>query len=192
MRYSVVKRVADVSLAAAAGAVLAPLIVLLVVLIKLDSRGPVIFRQKRAGCGKSHFDMLKFRSMRADTPKDVPTHLLQDPDVYITRMGRFMRRTSLDELPQLYNIIVGDMSIVGPRPALWNQYDLIGLRERYGANNIRPGLTGLAQVMGRDELPIKVKARYDIMYYRRMNLVLDAQIILKTFENVISARGLHH
>jgi len=130
--------------------------------------------------------------MRTDAPKDMPTHLLKDPDVHITRMGRFLRRTSLDELPQLVNIIVGDMSIVGPRPALWNQFDLIELRERYGANSIRPGLTGLAQVMGRDELPVKVKARYDIIYFRKMSFDMDCKIILKTIRDVIGARGLHH
>ncbi|MCL2852889.1 MAG: sugar transferase [Defluviitaleaceae bacterium] len=190
--YSILKRVIDLGLAIAACIVLAPFMALLIAMIKLDSPGPVIFRQKRVGRDKHHFDILKFRTMRIDTPKDVPTHMLKDPDVYVTRAGRFLRRTSLDELPQLVNIIKGDMSIVGPRPALWNQYDLIGLRDKYGANGIRPGLTGLAQIMGRDELPIKVKARYDVIYCRKMCLSLDIKIILRTFGNVIRARGLHH
>ena len=190
--YLMLKRVIDLGLVLTAGVVLAPLIALLVAVIKLDSPGPVIFRQKRVGRGKRHFDILKFRTMRIDTPKDVPTHMLKNPEAYITRAGRFLRRTSLDELPQIVNIVKGDMSIVGPRPALWNQFDLIGLRERHGANDIRPGLTGLAQVMGRDELPIRVKARYDIIYYRKMSFRLDAKIILKTFGNVLIARGLRH
>lgn len=190
--YKIFKRCIDFCLALSACLVFAPLMLILAVLIKLDSRGPVIFKQKRAGRDKCLFQMLKFRTMRTDAPKDMPTHLLKDPDVHITRMGRFLRRTSLDELPQLVNIIVGDMSIVGPRPALWNQFDLIELRERYGANSIRPGLTGLAQVMGRDELPVKVKARYDIIYFRKMSFDMDCKIILKTIRDVIGARGLHH
>jgi len=192
MLYRMVKRAFDIAAALAAAALLAPLIAPVALLIKLESPGPVLFRQKRVGRGKRHFHMLKFRTMRTDTPKDVPTHLLADPDQYITRVGRFLRRTSLDELPQLANILLGDMSVVGPRPALWNQYDLVALRESHGANNIRPGLTGLAQVMGRDELPVRVKARYDIIYYRRLSMKLDARIILRTFGNVFWARGLHH
>jgi len=189
--YRILKRCIDFSLALGACIVFAPLMIILAVLIKLDSRGAVIFRQKRVGRGRRLFEMFKFRTMRTDAPKDMPTHLLKDADVHITRMGRFLRRTSLDELPQLWNIIVGDMSIVGPRPALWNQFDLIELRERYGVNSIRPGLTGLAQVMGRDELPIKVKARYDAIYFRKMSLDMDFKIILKTVRDVIGARGLH-
>ena len=134
------------------------LLVLLSIAIKLDSPGPVLFRQKRVGKGKSHFYILKFRTMRIDTPRDTPTHLLENPHQYITRMGRFLRKTSLDELPQLFNILVGHMAIIGPRPALWNQFDLIAERDRYGANDIRPGLTGWAQINGRDELEIDVKA----------------------------------
>ena len=190
--YPMLKRFMDFGLAAAAGIALSPIIALIIALIKLDSPGPVIFRQKRVGRGKRHFGILKFRTMRIDTPKDVPTHMLQDPDAYITRVGRFLRRTSLDELPQLVNIVKGDMSIVGPRPALWNQFDLIGLRDKYGANDVRPGLTGLAQVVGRDELPIRIKARYDIVYRRRMCMSLDIKIIAATFSNVICARGFHH
>ena len=131
------------------------------VAIKLDSPGPVFFKQKRVGIGKKHFYILKFRTMRIDTPHDMPTHLLHDPDQYITRMGRFLRKTSLDELPQLWNILVGDMAVIGPRPALWNQYDLLAERDKYGANDVRPGLTGWAQIHGRDELEIAEKAKLD-------------------------------
>ncbi|MCL2674410.1 MAG: sugar transferase [Defluviitaleaceae bacterium] len=190
--YKIFKRCMDFTLALGACIVFAPLMAILAVLIKLDSRGAVIFKQKRLGMDKRHFEILKFRTMRTDAPKDMPTHLLTDPEAHITRMGHFLRRTSLDELPQLVNIIIGDMSIVGPRPALWNQFDLIELRDRYGVNSIRPGLTGFAQVMGRDELPIKVKARYDAIYLRKMSLSFDCKIILKTIRDVVGARGLHH
>ena len=134
------------------------LLILLCIAIKIDSPGPVLFKQKRVGKGKSHFYILKFRTMRIDTPKDMPTHLLANPEQYITRVGKFLRKTSLDELPQLLNILKGDMAIIGPRPALWNQFDLIAERDKYGANDIRPGLTGWAQINGRDELEIDVKA----------------------------------
>ena len=136
--------------------------------------------------------ILKFRSMYTTAPKDMPTHLLQNPAVHITPAGRILRKTSLDELPQVFNILKGELSLVGPRPALWNQFDLIELREKWGVNSIRPGLTGLAQVMGRDELPIKVKARYDAIYLRKMSFRMDFKIILKTVRDVIGARGLHH
>ena len=138
--------------------VLSPIFLILIIAIKIDSRGPVLFKQKRVGINKTHFNILKFRTMRIDTPKDTPTHLLGNPDQYITKMGKFLRKTSLDELPQIWNIFVGQMSIIGPRPALWNQYDLIAERDKYGANDVPPGLTGWAQINGRDELPIEVKA----------------------------------
>ena len=166
------------------------LLILLSIAIKLDSPGPVLFRQKRVGLGKSHFYILKFRTMRIDTPKDMPTHLLVNPEQYITRVGRFLRKTSLDELPQLFIILAGHMAIVGPRPALWNQFDLIAERDRYGANDIRPGLTGWAQINGRDELEIDVKARYDGEYVQRMSLSFDIRCILGTVTAVLSRDGV--
>ena len=166
------------------------LLILLSIAIKLDSPGPVLFRQKRVGLGKSHFYILKFRTMRIDTPRDMPTHLLVNPEQYITRVGRFLRKTSLDELPQLFNILAGHMAIVGPRPALWNQFDLIAERDKYGANDIRPGLTGWAQINGRDELEIDVKARYDGEYVQRMSLAFDIRCILGTVTAVLRRDGI--
>ena len=166
------------------------LLILLSIAIKLDSPGPVLFRQKRVGLGKSHFYILKFRTMRIDTPRDMPTHLLVNPEQYITRVGRFLRKTSLDELPQLFNILLGHMAIVGPRPALWNQFDLIAERDKYGANDVRPGLTGWAQINGRDELEIDVKARYDGEYVERMSLAFDLHCILGTVTAVLSRDGI--
>ena len=166
------------------------LLILLSIAIKLDSPGPVLFRQKRVGLGKSHFYILKFRTMRIDTPGDMPTHLLVNPEQYITRVGRFLRKTSLDELPQLFNILAGHMAIVGPRPALWNQFDLIAERDRYGANDIRPGLTGWAQINGRDELEIDLKARYDGEYVERMSLGFDIRCILGTVTAVLRRDGV--
>ena len=162
--YPFVKRFMDIVLSLIGLIVLSPLFIVIVLCIKLDSPGSVLFRQKRVGIHKSHFNVLKFRTMRVDTPKEMPTHLLTNPERWITRVGRVLRKTSLDELPQLINILTGDMSIVGPRPALWNQYDLIEERDKYGANNIRPGLTGWAQINGRDELPIEIKAKLDGEY----------------------------
>ena len=166
------------------------LLILLSIAIKLDSPGPVLFRQKRVGLNKSHFYILKFRTMRIDTPRDMPTHLLVNPEQYITRVGRFLRKTSLDELPQLFNILAGHMAIVGPRPALWNQFDLIAERDKYGANDIRPGLTGWAQINGRDELEIDVKARYDGEYVQRMSLAFDTRCILGTVTAVLRRDGV--
>ena len=166
------------------------LLLLLSIAVKLDSPGPVLFRQKRVGLGKGHFFILKFRTMRIDTPKDMPTHLLASPEQYITRVGRFLRKTSLDELPQLFNILVGDMAIVGPRPALWNQYDLIAERDKYGANDIRPGLTGWAQVNGRDELEIDVKAKLDGEYARNLSFAFDVKCFLYTIKTVLKADGV--
>src|SRR5690554_701997 len=161
MIYKVFKRIMDTLLAFLALVILSPIFLILIMLIKLDSKGPILFRQKRIGKNKKHFNILKFRTMRIDTPKDVPTHQLENPDKYITKVGKFLRRSSLDELPQLFNILFGQMSIVGPRPALWNQDDLIAERDKYSANNIKPGLTGLAQVSGRDNLSIIDKAKLD-------------------------------
>ena len=166
------------------------LLLLLSIAIKLDSPGPVLFKQKRVGRGKSHFYILKFRTMRTDTPKDMPTHLLANPEQYITRVGRFLRKTSLDELPQLFNILSGDMAIVGPRPALWNQFDLIAERDKYGANDIRPGLTGWAQINGRDELQIDVKARLDGEYVRKLSFAFDLRCFLGTIKAVLCRDGV--
>ena len=166
------------------------LFVLLSIAIKLDSPGPVLFKQKRVGLGKSHFYILKFRTMRIDTPKDMPTHLLSNPQQYITRVGRFLRKTSLDELPQLFNILLGHMAIIGPRPALWNQFDLIAERDRYGANDIRPGLTGWAQINGRDELPIDVKARFDGEYVEKLSFLFDVKCFVGTIIAVVQCSGI--
>jgi len=158
--------------------------------VKLDSPGPVFFRQKRIGRGKAHFMILKFRTMRVGAPGDVPTHLLDNPYAYITRSGRFLRKTSMDELPQLLNILKGDMSFVGPRPALWNQFDLIAQRDVCGANGVRPGLTGWAQVNGRDELPIEAKARYDGEYVRNLTFAMDARCVLRTLRAAVVGEGV--
>ncbi|MEA5060476.1 MAG: sugar transferase [Candidatus Pelethousia sp.] len=158
--------------------------------IKLDSHGPVFFRQKRLGLHKKTFTILKFRTMRMNTPSDVPTHLLENPSQWITRSGRFLRKTSLDELPQIFNILVGDMSIIGPRPALWNQYDLIDERDRYGANDVRPGLTGWAQINGRDELEIPIKAKLDGDYVQRMSFLFDCKCFFGTILSVLKHDGI--
>lgn len=158
--------------------------------IKLDSLGPIFFKQKRVGMNKTHFNIYKFRTMRTDTPKDTPTHLLSDPGKYITRMGGFLRKTSLDELPQIINILFGQMSIIGPRPALWNQYDLIEERDKYGVNEIRPGLTGWAQINGRDELPIEVKAKYDGEYVQNMSFLFDVKCFLGSLAYVLKKEGV--
>ena len=190
MYQHVVKRALDFLMALCGILVLSPVLALLAVWVKCDSKGPVFFRQKRVGKGKCYFNILKFRTMYADTPKDVPTHLLKNPEAMITRSGRFMRRTSLDELPQLFNILAGQMSVVGPRPALWNQDDLIAERDRYHANDLVPGLTGWAQVNGRDELPIPVKAKFDGEYAARISFAFDVKIFFKTIANVFTAKGV--
>ncbi len=169
---------------------LSPILLLLVICIKVDSKGPVLFKQKRVGKDKTHFYILKFRTMYTDTPQDVPTHLLQNPEKNITKVGRFLRKTSLDELPQMFNILKGEMCIVGPRPALWNQYDLIEERDKYNANDITPGLTGWAQVNGRDELPIPLKAELDGYYAQHISLWLDIKIIFMTISNVLGGKGI--
>ncbi len=188
--YAYVKRGMDFILALLGLIVLSPVFLILIAAIKLDSPGPVLFRQKRVGIHKTHFAILKFRTMRTDTPKDTPTHLLENPRQYITRAGAFLRRTSLDELPQILNILRGDMAIVGPRPALWNQYDLIEERDKYGANDIRPGLTGWAQINGRDELEIPVKARFDGEYVEKMGLKMDLRCFFGTFLSVFRGDGV--
>lgn len=188
--YTTIKSIVDRLLAVTGLILLSPLFLLLIIAIKLDSKGPVLFKQKRIGIHKTHFYILKFRTMRVDTPKDTPTHLLQNPEQYITKTGKFLRKTSLDELPQIINIIKGDMAIVGPRPALWNQYDLVAERDKYGANDILPGLTGWAQINGRDELPIEVKARLDGDYVRKMGLGMDLRCILGTVVSVLRHDGV--
>ena len=188
--YNVVKRAIDFILSLLGLLILSPVFLILIVAIKLDSPGPVLFKQKRVGIHKSHFMILKFRTMRIDTPKDMPTHLLQNPEQYITKVGKFLRKTSLDELPQIVNILKGDMAVVGPRPALWNQYDLIEERDRYGANDIRPGLTGWAQINGRDELEIPVKAALDGEYVKRMGPMMDLRCFFGTFLSVLHAEGV--
>lgn len=184
------KRLLDFVLSLAACIVLAPVMLAIAVWIKLDSPGPVFFRQRRVGAHKTHFNILKFRTMRGDTPHDVPTHLLKNADSYITKSGAFLRKTSLDELPQIYNILVGEMAIIGPRPALYNQYDLIEARDKVHANDVRPGLTGLAQVNGRDELPIDVKARYDGEYAANITFLGDLKIFFGTFGYVFHRKGV--
>lgn len=188
--YPVIKKILDRLLALVGLCILSPVFLILVAAIKLDSKGPVLFRQKRVGINKTYFNILKFRTMKIDTPKDMPTHLLQDPQQYITKVGGFLRKTSLDELPQIINILKGDMAIVGPRPALWNQYDLIEERDKYGANDILPGLTGWAQINGRDELPIAVKARLDGEYVKRMGFLMDVRCILGTVISVVRQEGI--
>ena len=188
--YLYIKRFFDVFLSLAALLVLWPVFVIIAVSIKLDSSGPVLFRQKRVGKDKRHFYILKYRTMRTDTPKDMPTHLLGDPDIFVTKSGAFLRSTSLDELPQIFNILKGEMSIIGPRPALWNQYDLIAERDKYSANDILPGLTGWAQINGRDELPIDVKARLDGEYVEKMGFAFDLKCFLGTIVSVIKKEGI--
>ncbi len=189
-KYLSVKRGIDILLSGAAIIVLSPVLVGLCLAIKLDSKGPVLFKQKRVGLHKDIFEIWKFRTMRTDTPKDMPTHMLADPDQYITRTGRFLRKTSLDELPQIFNILKGEMSIIGPRPALWNQDDLIAERDKYGANDVTPGLTGWAQVNGRDELEIPVKAKLDGYYVEHMSFRFDCICFLKTITSVLRSDGV--
>ena len=188
--YLKLKYAADFLLAALGLAVLALPMVILMIIIKADDPGPIFFRQKRIGKDQKTFQMLKFRTMRSDTPRDMPTHLLKNPEQYITRVGRFLRKSSLDELPQILNILMGHMSIVGPRPALWNQFDLIEEREKYGAHQVRPGLTGWAQINGRDELEIPVKAALDGAYIRQLSLGMDLKCFFGTFLAVFSAKGV--
>ena len=185
-----VKRALDIVCSGAAILLLSPLLAAIAVWVKASSPGPVLFSQKRVGRGKTYFKIYKFRTMRADTPHDVPTHLLEDPDAFITSAGRFLRRTSLDELPQIFNIFAGQMSVVGPRPALWNQDDLVAERDRYGANDCVPGLTGYAQVHGRDELPIPQKAALDGYYAQHLSFGLDVRIFFRTIGSVLHHEGV--
>lgn len=184
------KRCLDVILSGCGIVILAPLMALIALAIKVDDPGPVFFRQKRVGIHKSYFHILKFRTMKMDTPRDTPTHLLENPQKYITRVGGVLRKTSLDELPQIFQIFSGKMSVIGPRPALWNQEDLIEERDRYGANDVRPGLTGWAQINGRDELPIAVKARFDGEYVQRLSFLFDCRCFFGTILSVLKHDGV--
>lgn len=188
--YKIIKRIIDFLISLIACIILSPVFIITAIAVKADSKGPVFFVQKRVGKGKKHFNMFKFRTMRTDTPHDMPTHLLTSPEAYITKVGKFLRKSSLDELPQLFNILMGNMAIVGPRPALWNQFDLIEERDKYGANDIRPGLTGWAQVNGRDELEIDVKAKFDGEYVEKMSLFFDIKCIVATALQVIKHEGV--
>ncbi|AIF53703.1 sugar transferase [Pelosinus sp. UFO1] len=188
--YPVIKRILDLILSLIGICILWPLFLLIAILIKLGTKGPVFFKQKRIGKNKQEFYILKFRTMRTDTPKDMPTHMLQNPDMFITKIGGFLRKTSLDELPQIINILKGEMSIIGPRPALWNQYDLIEERDKYGVNNFYPGLTGWAQINGRDELPINIKVGFDVEYADKMSFLFDVKVFLKTMFYVLRSEGV--
>jgi O-antigen biosynthesis protein WbqP len=190
MYKKLLKRLIDITLSSFGLIILSPFFLILIIVIKIDSQGPVMFKQKRFGLHKKYFNILKFRTMRIETPNDIPTHLLSNPDQYITKAGRFLRKTSLDELPQIFNIIMGNMSIIGPRPALWNQYDLIEERDKYGANDIMPGLTGWAQINGRDELPIELKAKFDGEYVYKMSFLFDVRCFFGTIICVLRHAGV--
>ena len=170
--------------------ILSPILLIIAVIIKVTSPGPILFRQERVGKNNKHFRIMKFRTMRIDTPKDCPTHLLENPDQYITKIGHILRKTSLDELPQLWNIFIGDMAVIGPRPSLPNQYDLNELRDQNGASAVRPGLTGLAQISGRDELEISVKAALDGEYVKNISFFMDLKLFLGTFISVLRSDGI--
>ena len=185
-----IKRIIDFILSLCGLIVLSPVFLILCVWIKLDSKGPILFKQKRVGINKTYFNIYKFRTMYIDTPKDMPTHMLADPDQYITKAGHFLRKTSLDELPQILNILKGEMSIIGPRPALWNQDDLVAQRDKYHANDVRPGLRGGAQINGRDELEIPVKARLDGEYVERISFLFDVKCFFGTILSVIKSDGV--
>ncbi|MGH0051832.1 MAG: sugar transferase [Sphaerochaetaceae bacterium] len=188
--YLCVKRSLDFICSLLALIVLSPIFLILVIAIKLDSKGPVLFKQKRVGIHKTHFNILKFRSMFIDTPKDTPTHQLKNPEQYITKVGKFLRKTSLDELPQIWNIFIGQMSVIGPRPALWNQYDLIEERDKYKANDVPVGLTGWAQINGRDELPINEKAKLDGEYVKHIGPIMDVKCFFSTILSVLKSEGV--
>ena len=190
MYRTIIKRLLDLILSTIGIIVLFPTYLIVALAIKIDDPGPVFFRQKRVGKGKSYFSIIKFRTMKMDTPHDIPTHLLENPEQYITRVGKFLRKTSLDELPQIFQIFTGKMAIIGPRPALWNQNDLIAERDKYGANDIRPGLTGFAQINGRDELSIDVKARLDGEYVRKMSFIFDCRCFFGTIVSVLKHDGV--
>ena len=190
MYQKFIKRLIDIVLSGLGILVLLPVHLVIAVAVKLDDPGPVFFRQKRVGLHKTHFQILKFRTMKMNTPRDMPTHLLENPEQYITRVGKVLRKTSLDELPQIFQIFTGKMSIIGPRPALWNQDDLIAERDKYGANDVRPGLTGWAQINGRDELPIDVKAGLDGEYVKNISFLFDCKCFFGTIVSVLKSDGV--
>lgn len=185
-----IKRLIDIILSLS-GLILASWLYLIIIIaIKIDDPGSAFFKQKRVGIHKTHFNLIKFRSMKMSTPHDTPTHLLSDPDQYITKVGRFLRKTSLDEIPQLWNILKGDMSVIGPRPALWNQYDLLEERDKYGVNDIKPGLSGWAQISGRDGLEIEQKARLDGEYVQKMSFLFDCRCFFGTAISALKGDGV--
>ncbi len=188
--YSILKRVFDFILSLVGLIILSPIFLILIIAIKVDTKGPAFFKQKRVGIDKTYFNILKFRTMRIDTPQNMPTHLLKNPEQYITKVGKFLRKTSLDELPQIINILSGTMSCIGPRPALWNQYDLIAERDKYEANNIRPGLTGWAQINGRDMTSIEEKSQLDGEYVRKYGILMDVKVFFRTIVLVAKKSGV--
>ncbi len=190
MYQNYIKRGIDCILSLIGLIILSPILLIIAVIIKMTSPGPVLFRQERMGKDNKHFRIMKFRTMRIDTPKDCPTHMLENPDQYITKIGHILRKTSLDELPQLWNIFVGDMAVIGPRPNLPNQYDLNALRDQNGASKVRPGLTGLAQISGRDELEISVKAALDGEYVKKISFLTDVRLFFATFISVLRSDGV--
>lgn len=190
MYRNCIKRCIDFILSLLGLIVLSPIFLILCIWIKLDSKGPILFKQKRVGKNKEYFNILKFRTMSIDTPSDMPTHMLSNPEQYITGAGKFLRKTSLDELPQIINILKGEMAIIGPRPALWNQEDLIAERDKYKANDIKPGLTGWAQINGRDELEIDVKAKLDGDYVKKMSFLFDCKCFFGTITSVLKHDGV--
>lgn len=185
-----IKRLIDIVLSFIGIVVLAIPMLAVAVIIKIDSPGPVFFKQKRVGENKTHFNIIKFRSMSVNAPKDMPTHMLANPEAFLSRWQRFIRKSSIDELPQLFCILMGEMSIIGPRPALWNQYDLIEERDKYGANDVKPGLTGWAQINGRDELPVEVKAEFDGEYVQKLSFVFDCKCFFGTVLKVLKHEGV--
>lgn len=188
--YLKIKRVIDVICAFLGLIILSPLLILIVLAIKIDSKGPILFKQKRVGMHKRHFNILKFRTMRIDSPGETPTHLLENPEQWITRVGKILRKTSLDELPQILNILKGDMSVIGPRPALWNQYDLIEQRDLYNANDVPPGITGWAQINGRDSISIENKAKLDGYYVEKIGCMMDLKCFIGTIFSVVKGEGV--
>ena len=188
--YSILKRLGDISISLIAITLFCPVFILIAIAIKLDSEGPVIFKQKRFGIHKKTFYVFKFRTMKVETPKYVATRDLQNPEQWITRVGAFLRKTSLDELPQLCNILVGDMSIVGPRPVVVSERDVIEAREKYGANDVLPGLTGWAQINGRDNLSTDIKAKLDGYYVKNRSLIMDIKCIVRTIPYVLKRKGI--
>lgn len=188
--YLPFKRFFDIFCSLLAIIVFSPIFIIISILIKCTSKGPILFKQKRVGKNKKYFNIYKFRTMKVDTPKDVATHLLDNPDAYITKIGKILRKTSLDEIPQAFNILFGKMSIIGPRPALWNQYDLIEERDKYNVHVLKPGLSGWAQCNGRDTISIEKKAELDGVYIKKFNFWFDIKILFKTIAQVFVAKDL--